>query len=170
MVDADLERGFGLTGDVEVNELTSLRRLNERIVRRTAEVSVSLFIQYIHRFNQGVHAHCFYYFKESDCSKTTCLWNYFHILSITSSFYLLLTQWLITESSVWNDDPPTQQLFSSFSSCVVVADSWTLTPDVQTKSHCSFFNWLSIIFFPPLTHLWRDAAAGVSLFTRKELL
>lgn len=35
----DLERGLGLTGNVEVNELTSPQRLNMRILRRTAEVS-----------------------------------------------------------------------------------------------------------------------------------
>lgn len=35
----DLEGGLGLAGNVEVNELTSLQRLNMRILRRTAEGS-----------------------------------------------------------------------------------------------------------------------------------
>ena len=38
----NLEGAPGLTGDVEVNELTSLQRFNRRILRRTAEVSTSL--------------------------------------------------------------------------------------------------------------------------------
>ena len=40
-------RGFSLTADVEVNELTSVQRLKQRVVRRTAEVSASLFRQEI---------------------------------------------------------------------------------------------------------------------------
>lgn len=35
----NLEGGLALTGDVEVNKLTSLQRLNQRILRRAAEVS-----------------------------------------------------------------------------------------------------------------------------------
>ena len=35
----NLEGGLVLTGNVDVNELTSLQRLGRRIVRRTAEVS-----------------------------------------------------------------------------------------------------------------------------------
>lgn len=35
----NLEGGLVLTGNVDVNELTSLQRLSRRMVRRTAEVS-----------------------------------------------------------------------------------------------------------------------------------
>lgn len=43
--DVDLKRKLDLTGVVAGNELTSLQRLDRRILRRTAEVSEFLFSQ-----------------------------------------------------------------------------------------------------------------------------
>lgn len=41
-----MSRGSGLTGDVEVNELTSPQRLDQTILRRTAEASAFLFSRF----------------------------------------------------------------------------------------------------------------------------
>lgn len=60
------------------------------------------------------------------------------------------------------DDPPPQWLL--FFIYLLL-----LTPAVPTTSHCSLFNWWSIIFLPARSHLWKDTAAAGSLFTAKEL-
>lgn len=82
--------------------------------------------------------------KNTFLDQLTVQWYWFCLFrSINDTFVFNVTTFIPDCSS----EPMIHHLRAVFFFlCCCWTDGWTLTPAVPTKSHCSFFNWLSIIF------------------------